>query len=575
MFDRAIFGLEGIKPIMAAVVALTIARALAVVGQAVGLAQAIVGVWQGNALEAQASWIALFFCCFVARQAILAVQDRMLDRYAYKQADSLRDSLLQAVFEAGPALVGRRGSAVVVNSAIEGTEHVAVYIALIIPKMTAVAIVPLVLLIAMIPLDLVSAFIALVCFPFIILYMIMIGYTAKDDAAKRHGEFERMSNHFIDSLRGIDTLKAFGRSREHADRIFAVSERFREATMKTLRIATLSSAVLDTFATLALAAVAIMMGFRLVEGTLSFLPALTVLIMVPEYFRPIREFASDYHASLDGRTSFTAIQSIIEDARTLRSQAETNDPPLPPENLASPAVAFENISFDYDGYSALNDISFSVEGPCKVGIIGASGSGKTTLLNLLSGFADPRSGSVRICTTPLSTLHHPQWHAHATFIPQDPYIFHASLRDNVAFYHPHATDEEVARALEAVGLDALVHELPQGIGTPIGAGERMLSGGQAQRVALARAFLDPSRTVLLFDEPTAHLDVETELELKGHMLPLMENKLVFFATHRLHWAADMDYVIVMDRGRIAWQGTPDVLKESDAWTRLSAEGGLR
>lgn len=575
MFDRAIFGLDGIKPIMASVVALTIARALAVVGQAVGLAQAIVGIWQGNALEAQLGWIALFFCCFVARQAILAAQDRMLDRYAYGQADSLRDSLLQAVFEAGPALVSRRGSAAVVNSAIEGAEHVAAYIALIIPKMTAVAIVPLVLLIAMIPLDLVSAFIALVCFPFIILYMIMIGYTAKDDAAKRHGEFERMSNHFIDSLRGIDTLKAFGRSREHADRIFAVSERFREATMKTLRIATLSSAVLDTFATLALAAVAIMMGFRLVEGTLSFLPALTVLIMVPEYFRPIREFASDYHASLDGRTSFAAINDIIEDARTLRSQAETNQPSLPPESLTSPAIAFENVSFDYGGYSALSDISFSVEAPCKVGIIGASGSGKTTLLNLLSGFADPSSGSMRIRTTPLNTLHHPQWQAHATFIPQDPYLFHASLRDNVAFYHPHATDEEVAHALEAVGLDALVHELPQGISTPIGAGERMLSGGQAQRVALARAFLDHSRTVLLFDEPTAHLDVETELELKGHMLPLMENKLVFFATHRLHWASDMDYVIVIDRGRIAWQGTPDALKESGAWTRLSAEGGLR
>ena len=145
MFDRAIFELDGIKPMMAVIVALTVARALAVVGQAVGLAQAIVGVWQGNALEEQAAWIALFFCCFVARQVILAAQDHMLDRYAYQQADSLRESLLQAVFEAGPALVGQRGSAAVVNSAIEGTEHVAAYIALIIPKMTAVGIVPLVL----------------------------------------------------------------------------------------------------------------------------------------------------------------------------------------------------------------------------------------------------------------------------------------------------------------------------------------------------------------------------------------------------------------------------------------------
>lgn len=575
MFDRAIFELDGIKPMMAVVVALTVARALAVVGQAVGLAQAIVGVWQGNALEEQAAWIALFFCCFVARQVILAAQDHMLDRYAYRQADSLRESLLQAVFEAGPALVGRRGSAAVVNSAIEGTEHVAAYIALIIPKMTAVGIVPLVLLIAMIPLDLVSAFIALACLPFIILYMIMIGYTAKDDAAKRHGEFERMSNHFIDSLRGIDTLKAFGRSRDHAGRIFAVSERFREATMKTLRIATLSSAVLDTFATLALAAVAIMMGFRLVEGTLSFLPALSVLIMVPEYFRPIREFASDYHASLDGRTSLAAIRETIDEACALRPQGTGSDPVLSPTALETPSVTLEDVSFNYADYTALNDISFSVKSPCKVGIIGASGSGKTTLLNLLSGFSDPSSGSIRIGATTCSTLHHPQWHAHATFIPQDPYLFHASLRDNVAFYQPHATDEEISGALEAVGLDALVHELPQGIATPIGAGERMLSGGQAQRVALARAFLDPSRTILLFDEPTAHLDVETELELKKSMLALMEGKLVFFATHRLHWAANMDYIIVMDRGRIAWQGPSDELKDSDAWARLSAEGGLR
>ena len=563
MFDRAIFELDGIKPIIATVVALTIARALAVVGQAVGLAQAIVGVWRGSTLEEQAVWIALFFCCFVARQVILAMQDRMLDRYAYRQADSLRESLLQTVFEAGPALVGKRGSAAV-NSAIEGTEHVAAYIALIIPKMTAVGIVPLVLLIAMIPLDLVSAFIALACFPFIILYMVMIGYTAKDDAAKRHGEFERMSNHFIDSLRGIDTLKAFGRSRDHAGRIFAVSERFREATMKTLRIATL-----------ALAAVAIMMGFRLVEGTLSFLPALSVLIMVPEYFRPIREFASDYHASLDGRTSLAAIRETIDEACVLRPQSTGSDPVLSSTALETPSVALEDVSFNYVDYTALSDISFSVKSPCKVGIIGASGSGKTTLLNLLSGFSDPSSGSIRIGATTCSTLHHPQWHAHATFIPQDPYLFHASLRDNVAFYQPHATDEEISGALEAVGLDALVHELPQGIATPIGAGERMLSGGQAQRVALARAFLDSSRTILLFDEPTAHLDVETELELKKSMLALMEGKLVFFATHRLHWAANMDYIIVMDRGRIAWQGPSDELKDSDAWARLSAEGGLR
>ncbi len=313
MIDRAVFGMPGARGVLVRVSALIFLRALAVVGQAAGLAFAITLIWRGEPLPSVVGWIALFFLCFVIRQVLVAVQDRMLERYVRTQAVELRRDLLRAVFREGPALASSEGSAALTAAVIEGVEHVESYIALIIPKTLAVAIVPLVLLLAMLPLDWVSCLIALVCFPFIILYMVMIGHTAQDDAAKRHDAFERMSNHFIDSVRGVDTLKAFGLSRGFGDRIFGVSEKFREATMKTLRIATLSSAVLDTFSTLALAAVAIMLGFRLVDGSLEFLPALMVLIMVPEYFRPIREFASDYHASLDGKTSLAQITRLIDD----------------------------------------------------------------------------------------------------------------------------------------------------------------------------------------------------------------------------------------------------------------------
>ena len=366
MFDRAIFELDSIKPMMAVVVALTVARALAVVGQAVGLAQAIVGVWQGNALEEQAAWIALFFCCFVARQVILAAQDHMLDRYAYRQADSLRESLLQAVFKAGPALVGRRGSAAVVNSAIEGTGHVAAYIALIIPKMTAVGIVPLVLLIAMIPLDLVSAFIALACFPFIILYMVIIGYTAKDDAAKRHGEFERMSNHFIDSLRGIDTLKAFGRSRDHAGRHL---RRFRTLPRSHHENAT-HRHPLERRPRHLRHPGACRRGHHdgIPPGRRhAFFSSGALVHHGSQYFRPIREFASDYHASLDGRTSLAAIRETIDEACALRPQGAGSDPVLSSTALETPSVTLEDVSFDYADYTALSGISFSVKSPCKVG----------------------------------------------------------------------------------------------------------------------------------------------------------------------------------------------------------------
>ena len=571
MIDKAIFKLPGIHGTLAAVLLLSLLRAFCVVGQALGLANAIVNLWGGGLLADQALWIALFFACFVLRQLVLSVQSSLLDRYSGKCAADLRDQLLGRVFTAGPALVQGVGSASVVQTVVDGIEDVRIYLGLIVPKIVAVVIVPLVLLLAIFPLDWISGVIALVCFPFIILYMVMIGHTAQDDAARRHGEFQRMANHFMDSLSGIDELKAFGQSKPYESRIFAASERFREMTMKTLRIATLSSTVLDMFATLALAGVAVMLGFRLVEGSMEFLPALAVLIMVPEYFRPIREFASDYHASLDGRSAFAAIRSVLERAEENEKRGAINDggdcafaAARADERVAgasshkAPLLEFNGVGFSYsDHKDALCDVSFSVQGPCKVGVIGASGSGKSTLLSLLGGFFDPVGGRVSVDGAAALTLRCQQWQTRASFIPQDPYIFHATLRENVAFYCPEASDEQVLEAISLAGLDELVSQLPDGMDTMIGQGARALSGGQAHRVALARAFLVEDRDVLLLDEPTAHLDIETELELKERIIPLMEDKLVFFATHRLHWMSEMDYVIEIESGRIAWQGSAE------------------
>lgn len=595
MIDRAVFRLPGIRGALLLTCGFAVLRALLILGQAFGLAFAIVGLWEGEAFAAQAGWVALFFACFVLRQVVASLQSARLETYARERADDLREQLLQLTFAQGPALVARHGSAAVVATAIEGVENVQTYIGLIIPKIVAVAVIPFVLLIAIFPLDAVSGVIALVCFPFIILYMKMIGYTAQDDAAKRYGEFQRMTNHFLDAVGGIDTLRAFGQSRAYGQRVFAASERLRELTVKTLRIATLSSAVLDVFATLALAGVAVMLGFRMVAGSVALLPALIILMLVPEYFRPIREFASDYHASLDGRSALAVIREILgvcdgaaaeaeeglESAKSAVEQgaefkkavenAEGGECVLHGEapaegslrlaasvafaGAAAPSLEFRNVGFSYPDFpEALSDVSFSVEGPCKVAVIGASGSGKSTLVRLLGGFDSPTAGEVRVDGQPAASLRSASWQNRAAFIPQNPYIFHASLRDNVVFYCPQAIDAQVRQALELAGLAELAAELPQGMNTLIGQGGRALSGGQAHRVALARAFLDESRRVLLFDEPTAHLDIETEYELKQRMLPLMEGKLVFFATHRLHWVADMDYALEMADGRIAWQG---------------------
>ncbi|MDR2035477.1 MAG: ATP-binding cassette domain-containing protein, partial [Coriobacteriales bacterium] len=203
------------------------------------------------------------------------------------------------------------------------------------------------------------------------------------------------------------------------------------------------------------------------------------------------------------------------------------------------------------------------------------GAGKSTLIHLLSGFSAVDKGSVCVDGTAIPSLRIPDWQSHVAYLPQNPYIFHATLRENISFYSPHASEEEVLQAAQIVGLEDLIAELPHGLDTRIGEGARSLSGGQAQRVALARVCLDKNRSILLFDEPTAHLDIETELELKQKMLPLMHNKLVFFATHRLHWMHDMDLILLMDEGKIVESGTLEELRARGSYfnTLVSQLGG--
>ena len=325
-----------------------------------------------------------------------------------------------------------------------------------------------------------------------------------------------------------------------------------------------STFALDFFTTLSIAILAVTLGLRLINGQMTLYPALVILVLAPEYFLPIRNFANDYHATLNGKNAFHKVMTLI------------NEPPAPQAPLTltpwrpTDELQVKDLSFSYgEGKAGLAPLSFRFRGYQKVGIIGMSGSGKTTLINLLSGFLTPAAGEITLQGQTATTLHAAAWQKQLTYLPQNPYIFSASLRENIAFYHPTATEAEVQEAVHVVGLDDLVAELPAGLETQIGAGKRALSGGQAQRIALARAFLDPNRRVMIFDEPTAHLDLETELELKEKMLPLMADHLVLFATHRLHWMKQMDYILVMEDGHLVEQGTYQQLQaQAGAFQRL-------
>lgn len=618
MLDKELFRLPGIKLLLGVMVALSFLEAVCIIGEAWGLSHALVALWQGAAFEQTFSYLAVFGISFLAVRVVLNVREAYVGKYAYEQARAERSTLFESIFRTGAPAVQAFGTGTTATMALEGVDAFQKYLETVLPNVVKMVVLPLVFAIVIFCADWVSGIIVVLLLPAMIMLMVLIGKTTAEKSQSQHATFKVMSNHFIDSVRGVATLNTFKISKDYARRIFTVSEQFRKATMETLKTATLSGATLDMFATLALAAVAIMLGMRLIDGSLALLPALFVLILVPEYFRPIREFAADFHANLEGKNSLHTISAMREATRYVPPAVE-----VPTWNETSTLFLHE-VEKVYDGVSALRPFSGELQGYARVGVIGTSGSGKSTLLRLLAGLEDPTisprdgsatsaqdaaqgataaqgvaqgvvqgAGAVQSATAAqgvaqgatapstapfvirnggdntradrksdtipdremesiaLDSLRQASWQDQIAYIPQDPYIFHATVRDNLAFYNPEASDAQIMDALHTLGLTQLLDELPQGLDTLLGEGGRELSGGQAQRIALARVFLDSKRKILLFDEPTAHLDVETEYELKAPMLALMQGKLVVFATHRLHWLDAFDMVYELDDFRAA------------------------
>ncbi|MBS7577365.1 MULTISPECIES: thiol reductant ABC exporter subunit CydD [unclassified Enterococcus] len=566
MFDKNIFKLNGIKRVFVLLVGLAISQAFFILGQAYFLALVISRLWSGQVFKNQINYILLFFLCYLCRHLLTFFRDRYLDAYARQQAKLLRTELLEKIFRMGPTLIQKHGTGNVTTMLIEGIHQVENYLQLILVKIINMTVIPIVLLVGIFILDWESGVVLFLVFPLIIIFMIILGYAAQSKADRQYRTFQILSNHFIDSLRGIDTLQVFGISKKYEKSIYQTSENFRKATISTLKVAILSTFALDFFTTLSVAIVAVLLGLRLLDGNILLFPALTTLILAPEYFLPIRDFASDYHATLDGKNAMAEMGTIISE-----QEAEIKQMPLQKWSAQGHAQ-FNQLSYRYEQKLALSDVSFSVSGFQKIGIVGMSGSGKSTLINLISGFFQPTQGEFKIDQVALKNLSQKDWQRQLAYIPQNPYIFHKTLRENLAFYHPEATDEQLMAVINQLDLQGLLDELPAGLDTVIGDGKRSLSGGQAQRVALARALLDSERKILLFDEPTAHLDIETELALKEKMLPLMANKLVFFATHRLHWMHEMDYILVLAQGRLVEAGTYDELRaKQGAFTQLIQE----
>lgn len=597
---------RGIRQIQMIIAILTVIQSGSILYMAMGLAKVISQLFAGSSLQEQSGWISIFLAAFAIRQLTNVLIQRISYRYAEKTGRELRRTLMEKLFRFGPRLAKSEGTGNLVTLVLDGFSQFRTFLELFIPRMMSTAITPVIVWVFILVQDRIAALILAVTMPILIAFMILLGLAAKLQMDRQWESYRVLSNHFVDSLRGLETLKMLGLSKRHSESIERVSDSYRSATMKTLRVAFLSSFALDFFTMLSVASVAVSLGLRLINGTMLLEPALLVLILAPEYFLPVRMMGADYHATLKGKEAGKAIQDLIAEAsnqdlsgegKLIAAEAtgsedrngDQSTSALSPSNMTDHSKGQDDLSsagkwswhdhsvlklssigvkHQEEGPASMEDITVELRGMKRIGVIGSSGAGKSTLIDVLGGFLHPTSGTIEVDGKSLATLGVDGWREQITYIPQQPYLFSSTLKENVSFYQPEASDQEIQAAIQNAGLAEVAKNLPEGFNTPIGGGGRRLSGGQEQRVALARAFLG-NRPIMLLDEPTAHLDIETEYELKETMLPIFQDKLVILATHRLHWMLDMDLIIVMSQGRIAEIGThEELLAKNGAYTQL-------
>ncbi len=443
----------------------------------------------------------------------------------------LRSDILGRLLQAGPAMLRRRHSAELAAAVVDRIEAMDGLYARYVPAALFALFGPLMVLLAIAFADVWAALILLGCGLLVPIAMALAGIGA---AAASRGQFlamERLQTRFIDRIRGIATIVLYGQSEAEANRLAKAADELRMRTMRVLRVAFLSSAALDLAAALAMVSIAIhfnraLAGFSGVEWLMKFGPALFALLLVPEFFAPLRAFSAAYQDRLHATGAAAALVDI---------------PPMPNEPPARAirtveakgvTVVFEDVRFTWDPArpTALNGLSFRAGSGETLVLAGPSGAGKSTVIEMLLGFIRPDSGRVTINGADIADIVPQALSRFTAWIGQKPVLFAGTIRDNIRFARPEASDSDIEAAAASAHVDGFARDLPDGLDTLIGEGGHGLSGGQAPRVAIARAYLK-NAPLLLLDEPTAHLDPATEADVLDSLKRLAAGRTVILASH--------------------------------------------
>ncbi|MGW3342319.1 thiol reductant ABC exporter subunit CydD [Nonomuraea rubra] len=504
----------------------------------------------------------------VGVRALLAwTQGVFAGRTATGVKSALRHRLLERLRELGPARLAAHRSGELVTLAGRGLDGLDNYLTGYLPAIAVAAVVPVAVLVRLFAADLASAVIVLVTLPLIPVFGALVGMTTKAVTERQFVALSRLGGHFLDVVRGLPTLRAFGRARYQATVIQQIADAHRSATMRTLRVAFLSSLVLELCASLSLALVAVPIGLRLLGGSLDLTTALLVLLLAPEAYLPLRAMGTRFHASMEGVAAADAAFAVLDgsgdDARPEtagRAASEAGAPGLATSGAAAPGraagsgapeIRLEDVTVRYPGRdgAALENVSLTIGPRERVALVGESGGGKSTLLHLILGFVQPSEGRVLVDGTDLRDLDPAGWRARLAFVAQRPHLFATSVADNIRLGAPSASADDVRAAAAAAHAD-FVASLPQGFDTALGERGANLSAGQRQRIALARAFCRPDASVLLLDEPTARLDGRSEAAVVSGTANLSQGRTAVIVAHRPAMIDLADRVIRIHDGRI-------------------------
>ncbi len=387
--------------------------------------------------------------------------------------------------------------------------------------------------------------------PMLILLLAVIGGRTRVLTERRFEELGWLSSFYLDMIRGLATLKAFGRADDAADNVEEVSRRHGDTTMEVLRTAFQTSLVMEWAATAATALVAVEVSFRLIGGDLSFGTALAVLVLTPEFFVPLRRLALEYHAGQSGRAALARLDEI--DRLAALSGAQPMGGGSAPQAVPSRGpIVLRSVAFTHPGAvrPALDGVDLRVEDGETVAVVGPSGAGKSTLLGLMMRFTVPDAGEIDVDGTPLGDLHPATWRRQVAWVPQRPTIFAGTVAENVALGRPTASPDEIRGAIRLARGEDFVDALPLGVDTPLGEQGLRLSGGQRQRLAIARAALCDAPFVIL-DEFTAHLDEQTELDVLDAVAELLRPRTALIVAHRPATIALADRIVTLVDGRVA------------------------